>query len=80
MGFQAIVTKKLWSSRRTNNCFGFKVTVDIFKSIDKAWAERDYETLKSYIAEDAYMRFDDGTQVKGPKGFIKKIKKQYKEF
>ena len=35
--------------------------------------------LKSYIAEDAYMRFDDGTQVKGPKGFIKKIEKQYKE-
>ena len=58
---------------------GSEVTVDIFKSIDKAWAERDYETLKSYIAEDAYMRFDDGTQVKGPKGFIKKIEKQYKE-
>ena len=58
---------------------GSEVTVDIFKRIDKAWAERDYETLKSYIAKDASMRFDDGTLVKGPKEFVKKIEKQYKE-
>ena len=46
---------------------------------DKAWAERDYETLKSYVDEKATMRFDDGTQVIGPKAFVKKIEKQYKE-
>ena len=43
------------------------------------WAERDYETIKSYVAEDASMRFDDGTQVVGPKAFVKKIEKQYKD-
>ncbi len=32
-----------------------------------------------YVAEDASMRFDDGTQVVGPKAFVKKIEKQYKE-
>ena len=58
---------------------GSQVTVDIFNRVDKAWAERDYETIKSYVAEDASMRFDDGTQVVGPKAFVKKIEKQYKE-
>lgn len=58
---------------------GSQVTVDIFKRIDKAWAERDYETLMSYIAEEATMRFDDGTLATGPKEFVKKIEKQYKE-
>ena len=52
---------------------GSEVTVDIFKRIDKAWAERDYEILKSYIAKDAPMRFDDGTLVRGPKEFVKKL-------
>ena len=58
---------------------GSEVTVDIFKRIDKAWAERDYETLKSYIAKDAPMRFDDGTLVKGPKEFVKKLKNNTKK-
>ena len=56
---------------------GSQVTVDIFMRFDKAWAERDYETLKSYVDEKATMRFDDGTQVIGPKAFVKKIEKQY---
>ena len=51
---------------------GSQVTVDIFSRFDKAWAERDYETLKSYIAEAAVMRFDAGTQAIGPKAFVKK--------
>ena len=58
---------------------GSEVTVGIFKRIDQAWAERDYETLKTYIADEAFLRFDDGTQVTGPKAFVKKIEKQYKE-
>ena len=29
---------------------GSEATVDVFKSIDKAWVERDYETLKSLIS------------------------------
>ena len=34
---------------------GSQVTVDIFMRFDKAWAERDYETLKSYVDEKATM-------------------------
>ena len=56
---------------------GSQVTVNIFNRVDMAWAERDYETIKSYVAEGASMRFDDGTQVVGPKAFVKKIEKTY---
>ena len=58
---------------------GSKVTVDIFNRFDKAWSERDYETIKSYVAEEALMRFNNGTIVEGPKAFVKEIEKQYKE-
>ena len=58
---------------------GSQVTVDIFNRFDKAWSERDYETIKSYVAEEALMRFNNGTIVEGPKAFVKEIEKQYKE-
>jgi hypothetical protein len=51
---------------------GSQVTVDIFNRVDKAWAERDYETIKSYVAEDASMRFDDGNTSCGTQGFCEK--------
>jgi len=35
---------------------GSQKTVDIFMKFDKAWAERDYETIKSYIIADAKMK------------------------
>ena len=45
---------------------GSQNAVDIFNEIDKAWADLDYETLKSYVAEDAEMRFHDGRVAVGP--------------
>ncbi len=53
---------------------GSQNAVDIFNKIDKAWADLDYETLKSYVAEDAEMRFHDGRVAVGPEEFIELIK------
>ena len=53
---------------------GSQNAVDIFNEIDKAWADLDYETLKSYVAEDAEMRFHDGRVAVGPEEFIELIK------
>jgi len=53
---------------------GSQTAVDIFNEIDKAWADLDYETLKSYVAEDAEMRFHDGRVAVGPEEFIELIK------
>ena len=40
---------------------GSEATVDVFKSIDKAWAERDYETLKSLISNEGNFTHDDNS-------------------
>ena len=53
---------------------GSQTAVDIFNEIDKAWADLDYEALKSYVAEDAEMRFYDGRVAVGPEEFVEMIK------
>ena len=53
---------------------GSQTAVDIFNEIDKAWADLDYEALKSYVAEDAEMRFYDGRVADGPEEFVEMIK------
>ena len=58
---------------------GSQKTVDIFMKFDKAWAERDYETIKSYIIADAKMKFADGTTVIGPDEFVKQMQKEYEK-
>ena len=35
---------------------GSDETIEIFKSIDESWQSRDYETLKSLIADEATLR------------------------
>jgi|TARA_B110000459_G_C16330755_1_gene367821 hypothetical protein len=57
---------------------GSQETVEIFMKIDEACTNRDFKTLKSFVADDAKMRFDDGTKVVGPVDFIEKIKKDKK--
>ena len=49
-------------------------SVEVFKQIDKAWAEFDYEALKTFVAEGAEMRFADGRVGVGPDEFIEIIK------
>jgi len=42
--------------------------------LDAAWAKRDYETLKTFIADEASLSFDDGFVATTPQEFIDKIK------
>ena len=53
---------------------GEQSSVEVFNQIDKAWAELDYETLKTFVAEGAEMRFSDGRTAVGPDEFIEIIK------
>ena len=53
---------------------GGQSSVEVFNQIDKAWAELDYETLKTFVAEGAEMRFSDGRTAVGPDEFIEIIK------
>ena len=53
---------------------GSESAVEIFNKIDKAWANFDYDLLKTFIADDAEMRFADGNMAIGPDQFIERIK------
>ena len=39
---------------------GSDASVEVVKNIDNAWRARDYETLKSLVADDAKLHHDDG--------------------
>ena len=39
---------------------GSDASVEVVKNIDNAWRSRDYETLKSLVADDAKLFHDDG--------------------
>lgn len=58
---------------------GNQSTVDIFKEIDKAWAARDYEALKTFIADDAELIFEDGQVAKNGEEFTAIIESKYQE-
>ena len=48
--------------------------VDIFKEIDAAWAEFDFEKVKNYVHDDALMKFADGRVATGGEEFVQSIK------
>ena len=48
--------------------------VKVFKQLDIAWAKLDYEKMKTFIADAAYLSFDDGFVATTPQEFITKIK------
>ena len=48
--------------------------VKVFKQLDVAWAKLDYEKMKTFIADAAYLSFDDGFVATTPQEFIDKIK------
>lgn len=52
----------------------------IFDAIDKAWAALDYEAVKSYIADDAEMRFADGKFAVGGEEFVSMIQQEVEEW
>ena len=53
---------------------GQQSAVEIFNQIDKAWAELDYETIKTFVADEAEMKFADGRVASGPQEFVDLIK------
>lgn len=58
---------------------GGNESVEIVKKIDAAWLARDYDTMKSYIADDAKLYHDDGRVSNGPEEFIAAIEDDYNE-
>ena len=54
---------------------GSDETVEIFKQIDKAWLERDYNTIRELVAEDARLVFANGDIGQGPEDLIQVIDK-----
>ena len=53
---------------------GSSSAVEVFKQLDAAWAKRDYESLKTFIADEASLSFDDGFVATTPQEFVDKIK------
>ena len=58
---------------------GSDETVEIFKQIDKAWLERDYDALRSLVAEDARLIFASGDVGQGPEDLISLIEAEYQQ-
>jgi hypothetical protein len=53
---------------------GSQEAVEVFKKLDDAWAQLDYELIKSFIADEASLSFHDGYVAKTPQEFVDKIK------
>ena len=53
---------------------GSAAAVDVFNQLDAAWANRDYETMKTFIADKASLSFEDGFVATTPQEFVDKIK------
>ena len=56
---------------------GSEASIDVFKAIDKAWTERDYETLKTVISNDGNFTHDDNTISTNAEEFIAHIEAGY---
>ena len=58
---------------------GSDETVEIFKQIDNAWFERDYDAIRELIAEDARLVFANGDIGQGPDDLIEVIESEYQQ-
>ena len=58
---------------------GSQKTVDIFNKIDKAWLERDYQTLESLLSEKLTWKSANGPSGVDAKSFIEWTKKDYQD-
>ena len=54
--------------------------VDIFKEIDAAWAEFDFEKVKNYVHDDALMKFADGKVAVGGDEFVEMIQQEVEQW
>jgi len=53
---------------------GSSTALDVFNQLDAAWGKRDYELMKTFIADEASLSFDDGFVATSPQEFVDKIK------
>ena len=58
---------------------GSEATVDVFKAIDKAWAERDYESFKTLISDEGNYTHDDNSVSTNAEEFIAHIEAGYQD-
>ena len=58
---------------------GSEATVDVFKAIDKAWAERNYESLKTLISNEGNYTHDDNSVSTNAEEFIAHIEAGYQD-
>ena len=56
---------------------GSEASIEVFKAIDKAWTDRDYETLKTLISNDGNFTHDDNTVSTNAEEFIAHIEAGY---
>ena len=58
---------------------GSDESVETFKKIDNAWLERDYEAIRTLVAEDAMLVFANGDVGQGPEDLIQLIENEYQQ-
>ena len=58
---------------------GDNATVEVFKVIDAAWADRDYTTMKTMIQDGGTFVFEDGYTASTAQEFVDKIEAEYQE-
>ena len=58
---------------------GSDETVEIFKQIDKAWFERDFDAIRELVEEDARLVFANGDVGQGPEDLISLIEAEYQQ-
>ena len=73
---QKVVTNGFIAGSDFHMKMGNPEAVEVFKKLDAAWAKLDYETIKTFIADDASLIFHDGFVAKNPQEFVDKIKSE----
>jgi len=58
---------------------GSESTVDVFKEIDEAWANRDYDALKALILDGGSFTFSDGSVITTGEEFAAKVEEDYQK-
>ena len=58
---------------------GDNATVEVFKAIDAAWADRDYKTMKTMIQDGGIFVFEDGYKASTAQEFVDKVEAEYQK-
>ena len=74
--FREIASNGFVSGIEAKVMMGSESAIKVFKEMDKAWAARDYNLLKTFVAENATMKFADGEVTTGPDQFVEQIKNE----